>query len=64
MFTQTITKTRTKTKTLRLRLVPRKAVSFAEDTVDNEGLCRRRSKKCCIRRIVKEPTCENKYERM
>eukprot|EP00898_Chlorokybus_atmophyticus_P004462 jgi/Chlat1/5016/Chrsp32S04938 len=37
-------------QSLRLALAPRrkKAVKWADDTVDNEGLNRRSSKKCCI----------------
>ena len=34
--------------TLVLRLNPRPHISFAEDTVDNEHLGRKSSKRCCI----------------
>ncbi|KAI5190107.1 hypothetical protein NECID01_0800 [Nematocida sp. AWRm77] len=42
----------------RLRGSPgRKRVTFTEDTVDNEHLCRKKSKACCI--FHKKNECEN-----
>merc|ERR1711959_126014 len=38
----------TEPESVRLTLVPRKKPKWADDTVDNEHLGRKKSKKCCI----------------
>lgn len=59
--TETRTDTRTDVQVRTLRLV-RRRVTFADGTVDNEHLGRRKSKCCCKYTIGKDKT-KNKYER-
>ena len=52
-------------KTLILRLRGRKYVKFTEDTIDNEGLGRKSSKRCCIfhkRKAFGESSSESSSE--
>jgi protein phosphatase 1 regulatory subunit 11 len=58
------TRTTTVTKRLKLRLVrERRRVTWAEGTIDNEHLGRKKSKICCIYCSKNRNRNINKYER-